>query len=56
MLPLLYEGRIMWASDYPHPASTWLNSQKIIDAQVDHLPEATRRKLLYENARDLNGL
>jgi uncharacterized protein len=56
MLPLLYEDCIMWASDYTHPASTWLNSQKIIDAQVDHLPEATRRKLLYENARDLNGL
>jgi predicted TIM-barrel fold metal-dependent hydrolase len=56
MLPLLYEDRIMWASDYPHPASTWPNSQKIIDSQVKHLPEATRRKLLYENARQLYGL
>jgi predicted TIM-barrel fold metal-dependent hydrolase len=56
MLPLLYEDRIMWASDYPHPASTWPNSQKIIDAQVNHLPAATRRKLLYENARELYGL
>jgi uncharacterized protein len=56
MLPLLYEDRVMWASDYPHPASTWPNSQKIIDSQVRHLPEASRRKLLYENARQLYGL
>jgi uncharacterized protein len=56
MLPLLSEDRVMWASDYPHPASTWPNSQKIIDAQVQHLPAATQRKLLFENARQLYGL
>jgi len=56
MLPLLYEDRVMWASDYPHPASTWPNSQEIIRAQVQHLPEATQRKLLFDNARNLYGL
>jgi uncharacterized protein len=56
MLPLLYEDKIMWASDYPHPASTWPNSQEIITSQVRHLPEATQRKLLFENARNLYGL
>jgi predicted TIM-barrel fold metal-dependent hydrolase len=57
MLPLLFEDRVMWASDYPHPASTWPNSKEIIARQLDGVvgPE-TREKLLAGNARRLYGL
>ncbi len=57
MLPMLYEDHVMWASDYPHPASTWPESQEIISRQLDGVvSEATRRKLLSENARGLYRL
>ena len=56
MLDYLNEDRVMWASDYPHPASTWPNSQAIIEAQTSHLSPDTRRKVLAENARKLYGL
>jgi predicted TIM-barrel fold metal-dependent hydrolase len=57
MLPLLFEDRVMWASDYPHPASTWPNSKEVIARQLDGVvgPE-TRQKLLADNARRLYGL
>jgi predicted TIM-barrel fold metal-dependent hydrolase len=56
MLPLLYEDKVMWASDYPHPASTWPYSKQVIDKQVKTLREPLQRKLLCDNARALNGL
>lgn len=57
MLPLLFEDRVMWASDYPHPASTWPSSKEVISRQLDGVvgPQ-TRRKLLFDNARRLYGL
>jgi uncharacterized protein len=56
MLSYLGEDRVMWASDYPHPASTWPNSQAVIERQTKHLPPETKRKILAENARSLYGL
>ena len=56
MLPLLYEDRIMWASDYPHPASTWPNSAEVIESQMKGLPDDTVHKLLAGNAQALYGL
>jgi len=56
MLSLLYEDKVMWASDYPHPASTWPNSTEIIESQMHGVSEATREKLLAGNARDLYKL
>jgi predicted TIM-barrel fold metal-dependent hydrolase len=56
MLELLGEERVMWASDYPHPASTWPNSQAIIEAQMAHLPPDVKRKVLCDNARKLYDL
>ena len=52
----LDEDRVMWASDYPHPASTWPNSQAVIERQTAHLSPETKRKILSENARQLYGL
>ena len=56
MLGYLDEDRVMWASDDPHPASTWPNSQAVIERQTAHLSPETKRKILSENARQLYGL
>jgi uncharacterized protein len=57
MLPMLHEDKVMWASDYPHPASTWPESQQIIKRQLDGVVnDETRRKLLVDNAKALYGL
>lgn len=57
MLPMLFEDKVMWASDYPHPASTWPDSQAIIKRQLDGIVgDDTRKKLLFENAQKLYGL
>jgi predicted TIM-barrel fold metal-dependent hydrolase len=44
---------ILWATDYPHPDSTWPESQKVIAEHFRDIPEAERRKVVFENA---NGL
>jgi hypothetical protein len=46
----------MWSSDYPHPASSWPNSQPIIARIMAGLDEALKKRLLYQNAVDLYGL
>jgi predicted TIM-barrel fold metal-dependent hydrolase len=56
MLGLLDEDRVMWASDYPHPASTWPFSQQVIEAQMQHLSPEVKRKILCDNARTLYDL
>jgi predicted TIM-barrel fold metal-dependent hydrolase len=56
MLHLLGEDRVMWASDYPHPASTWPFSQQVIEAQMRGVTPAARQKVLCDNARVLYGL
>jgi predicted TIM-barrel fold metal-dependent hydrolase len=50
------EDRVMWASDYPHPDSTWPHSQAVIAGQMADLSEAARRKITRDNARALYGL
>jgi len=47
---------LMWATDYPHPDSTWPHSQQVIAAQMADLPAATRRRVTCENARALYDL
>ncbi len=56
MLDYLSPERVMWASDYPHPASTWPNSQRIIEAQMAHLTPDVKQKVLCDNARKLYDL
>lgn len=47
---------VLWASDYPHPDSTWPFSREAIERQMSDLPEAVRRKILRENAQKLYNL
>ena len=56
LLPFFGEGHVLWASDYPHPDSTWPNSRRLIDKQMGHLPTETRRQLTRDNAAALYGV
>ena len=56
MLNILPEDKVMWASDYPHPASTWPDSQDIIEKLMEGITLEVQQKVLYGNARALYGL
>ena len=47
------EDNIMWASDFPHPDGIWPDSQEYIARELSHLPAATRRKIVCDNAARL---
>jgi uncharacterized protein len=53
---VLDADKVMFGSDYPHPASTWPNSQAAIAAQQESLPAATVQKIARDNARTLFGI
>ena len=56
LLDVIGDDRVMWASDYPHPDSTWPESQQAIAQNFKDVPEASRRRILCDNARALYGL
>ena len=47
---------LMWASDFPHRASTWPRSRAVIEQNFAGIPAEVKRKITYENARRLYGL
>ncbi|MCL0102324.1 amidohydrolase, partial [Dehalococcoidia bacterium] len=50
MIPLIGADSIMWASDYPHPDSTWPNSVDYVQKALSGLTEEDRRRILWGNA------
>ena len=48
--------KVMFGSDYPHPASTWPDSQKVIEEQWQGIAAEVRHKIARDNARALFGL
>ncbi len=50
------EDHLLWASDYPHPDSTFPDSRAIADEQMEKLTPVQRRKILRDNALALYGL
>ncbi len=56
LLQFYGEGHVLWASDYPHPDSTWPNSRQVIEKQMGDLAPAVRRQLTRDNAAALYGL
>jgi predicted TIM-barrel fold metal-dependent hydrolase len=50
------EDTLMWGSDYPHGDGVWPESSKYIEEQFGHLPPATVRKIVCENAGKFYGL
>ncbi|MDH3672113.1 MAG: amidohydrolase [Gammaproteobacteria bacterium] len=55
LLDHLGVDNIMWGSDFPHPDGVWPDSQEFIQAEVGHLPEDVRYKIVCENAAKLYG-
>jgi len=53
LLEELGEDNIMWGSDFPHPDGVWPDSQDYIERELGHLPEATRKKIICDNAAKL---
>ncbi|MSP38582.1 MAG: amidohydrolase [Deltaproteobacteria bacterium] len=53
---VLDADKVMFGSDYPHPASTWPNSQTVIEEQMLPLPDQVRQNILGANARRLFGI
>ena len=47
---------VMWGSDYPHVDGVFPDSQEYIKRQFSHLPGATQRKIICENAAKFYGL
>lgn len=49
---------LYWSTDFPHPATCWPNSQRQVRSQFAQagIPEADRRKIVYENAKRTFGL
>ncbi len=56
LLDFFGEGHVLWASDYPHPDSTWPNSRATVERQMAQLTPETRRALTHDNAAALYGL
>ena len=53
ILDVVGEDRMMVETDYPHPDSTWPDSQALFAQQMEALPEATVRRICFGNAAEL---
>lgn len=49
-LDVIGDDRIMVETDYPHADSTWPDTQELVKSELEHLPDATVRKICYETA------
>ena len=56
LLNFFGEGHVLWASDYPHPDSTWPNSRVAVEKQMGDVSPEVRRQLTHDNAATLYGL
>jgi predicted TIM-barrel fold metal-dependent hydrolase len=50
------QDKFMWSSDFPHPNSTWPNSDKVIARDMGNLPKEVQEKLLCTNVAKLYDL
>jgi predicted TIM-barrel fold metal-dependent hydrolase len=53
---LIGTRNIMWSSDYPHSDTTWPRSKEAIAEHFGELPDADRRAMVSENARQVYRL
>jgi uncharacterized protein len=56
LVPFLGDDRVVWGSDYPHADSTFPGAVKELRDTIAPLPEATRQRILGDNAAALYGL
>ena len=48
--------RIMWSTDFPHPATSWPNSQAVVEKNFAGIPDAERDLIVAGNAAHLYGI
>ena len=48
--------RIMWSTDFPHPATSWPNSQAVVEKNFAGIPDAERDLIVAGNAARVYGL
>jgi predicted TIM-barrel fold metal-dependent hydrolase len=48
--------RIMWSTDFPHPATSWPNSQAIVEKNFSGIPDSERDLIVAGNAARVYGL
>ena len=53
LLDELGVDKVMWGSDFPHPDGVWPDSREYIARELGHLPAATRRAIVCDNAARL---
>jgi predicted TIM-barrel fold metal-dependent hydrolase len=53
---VLDADKVMFGSDYPHPASTWPYSKEVIKETMQDLSPDVRQKIVGDNARTLFGI
>jgi predicted TIM-barrel fold metal-dependent hydrolase len=53
---VLNADKVMFGSDYPHPASTWPDSQRVIGEQWQGIVPELRQKIIRDNACALFGI
>ena len=46
-------GNFLWANDYPHHEGSWPHSAQTIERTMGHLSDASRAKILGDNAARL---
>src|SRR5262249_38266482 len=56
LIPHLGADNVMWASDYPHPDSTFPESRRAVEEAFRGLDSALTRKVVAENCAALYGL
>ena len=47
---------LMWSTDYPHHRHDWPYSRRIVEESMGGVPEAERRRMVCDNARELYQL
>lgn len=55
-LDLIGVDNLLFATDYPHTASTWPKSQEIVERDTAALPPDVRRKLVRDNTLKVFGI
>ena len=47
---------LMWGSDFPHHNSTWPDSERVLTEHFAGVPETDRRRVVWDNVRELYRL
>jgi predicted TIM-barrel fold metal-dependent hydrolase len=47
--------RLMWSTDFPHPATSWPNSQAVVERNFAGIPADERDQIVFANAKRLYG-